>query len=1151
MRAAACCGYHHEMPRTNGESEATRVAAFIQRWRGVEASELSTAQSFVLELCDLLEVPRPHPTASQEYMFERPVVFQHGDGSTSSGRIDCYRKGCFVLEAKKLRERGSAGFDDALLRARSQAEGYARALPGSEGRPPFLIVVDVGNVIELYSEFSRTGGTYTPYPDPRSHRIPLEAITSPQTREQLRAVWLDPESLDPTKRSARVTQDVSKRLADLARSLEEAGNRPAHVAAFLTRCLFSMFAEDVELLPKGSFLHLLERHRLDPPNLVNMLRALWAEMDHGGFSAALAQSVLQFNGKLFKGPDSAGYSLPLTQGQIELLIGAARCNWREVEPAIFGTLLERALDPSERHKFGAHFTPRAYVERLVLPTIIQPLRAEWAYAQAVALIHANDGRLGDARQEVRRFHHRLCTARVLDPACGSGNFLYVTLEHMKRLEGEVLNQLQQFGEAQERLSLEGQSVTLQQLRGIELNPRAAALAELVLWIGFLQWQIRTRGNRAVAEPVIHDYGNIECRDAVLAWDRTVHARDKRGQEILTWDRRTFKPHPVTGRPVPDETALVPQLEYVGAAPATWPAAEYIVGNPPFIGARKLRPALGDGYVEALRAAYPDVPSTVDVVAYWWHKAAQLVSSGQARRFGLITTNSIVQSYTRPLLDKHLAQDSNLMLAFAIADHPWVQDGAAVRVSMTVGCAKGDADEAVIGTVVEESDEPEKVRLSLQSVPFIGPSLTSVSVEGDVKPLRANAGMCFQGVVPAGDGFKLSAEDLPKLGLREDALPDCVRPYLIGHDLAQLPERRYIIDLFGLEEEEVRRRWPALYERLLLHVKPERDQNPRPVYRRLWWIFAEPRPAMRRALAGLRRYIGTPYTAKHRFFTFVDGQYLPDAMIYPIASDDALILGVLSSSVHQFWCARFGGTLEDRPRYNSKRTFLPFPFPDIDTGLTPALRDRIRQLAEEIDAHRKRQQALHADLALTDAYNVLAVLRGVEQRELTAKEKRTHEQILLGSLQQLHDALDVAVAQAYGLDGTSTDGWKAQLMEIDLRRSQEESSGVVRWLRADLQAAGAEAAVQVEAQLEESPAAATSQPTSASALPRVSWPRELPDQVRAVAEVLSANGRALTLDEIGGRFTGRGPWRRSLPAILQTLEAVGKARTVGERWSGAQ
>ena len=680
--------------------------AFISRWHGVTASELSTAQSFVIDLCALLDVPRPHPTPEQNYMFERPVTFQYGDGSTSAGRIDCYRHGAFCLESKKLRAGAhSKRFDDGLLLARAQAENYARALPAAEGRPPFVLVVDVGTVIEVYAEFSQSGGTYTPFPDPRSHRIKLADLAQAEVRARLRQIWLDPHSLNPARISARVTRDVAELLAQLAKSLEGSKQNqpsdqsikkliaPEAVASFLTRCLFSMFAEDVELLPKGAFIGLLKQHRDEPATLQIMLRSLWADMDRGGFSIALAKKVLHFNGKLFKNSQADGYSLLLTPAQVDLLIEAARANWREVEPAIFGTLLERALNPTERHALGAHYTPRAYVERLVLPTVVEPLRAEWANTQAAALVLAHeaaeleahppvakggtdaasfDRRLLEEDQEaakrhagavrakwreasqlIKTFHHRLCTLRVLDPACGSGNFLYVTLEHLKRLEGEVLNQLGAFGDTQDLLTGGQETVNLQQLRGIELNERAAALAELVLWIGYLQWHIRTRGNAAVAEPVVHDYRNIECRDAVLAWTALEPAFDAQCQLLSRWDGVTFKTHPVTGELVPDEAAQVPQWRYLGARQAAWPQADFVVGNPPFIGASTMRAALGDGYVQALRAAWPQVPESADLVMYWWARAAALVGTGDVQRMGLITTNSLRQTFNRRVVQAAL------------------------------------------------------------------------------------------------------------------------------------------------------------------------------------------------------------------------------------------------------------------------------------------------------------------------------------------------------------------------------------------------------------------------------------------------------------------------------------------------------------------
>ena len=987
-------------------AEVNSVEWFIARWQGVrftDATELSTSQTFIIELCTLLGVPTPLPNDALDYVFERPITFAHGDGSTSPGRIDCYRRGHFVWESKKLRyvTAGGAAFNSAMITARTQAEDYARALPASEivaGRPPFVLVADIGHVIEVYAEFTRSGASYTPFPDPRSHRITLADLAQPEIRERLRLIWTDPIALDPARASARITRAVASQLAELARSLEQSGHRADHVAAFLTRSLFSMFAEDVELLPKGSFLKLLQAHRERPATLQQMLRVLWTDMDHGGFSAALATQVLKFNGKLFKEPNNDGYSLLLNAEQIDRLVLAARSNWREVEPAIFGTLLERALDPTERHALGAHYTPRAYVERLVLPTVVEPLRADWANAQAAAVLLAADAaglsgkahsqKMDEARGEIRKFHHQLCTLRVLDPACGSGNFLYVTLEHLKRLEGEVMNQLEAMGATQSILGLEGETVTPQQLLGIEIDERAAALAELVLWIGYLQWHIRTRGNKAVAEPVVHDYGNIEHRDAVLAWADTDLAYDDDGRLLSRWDGKTFKTHPVTGALVPDEAALVPQWKYIKPAQATWPVADYIVGNPPFIGASTMRAALGDGYVEALRGVWKEVPESADFVMHWWSRAAALVVSGSAKRFGLITTNSLRQTFNRRVVQA--AIDKGLALTFAIPDHPWVDsaNGAAVRIAMTVAAASGsvarstaalsaspvraepvEAIPARLLTVTQETTaDYGEVNVKLaEKTGLIHADLSIGANVASAVALRASDDMSNPGVKLHGAGFIVTPEEASALGLGTlPGLERHIRKYRNGRDLTDAPRGAMVIDLFGLTAEQARTQFPAVYQRVLERVKPERDQNNRASRRENWWLFGETNPKLRKQLANLPRYIATVETAKHRTFQFLDASILPDNMLVAIASDDAFHLGVLSCRLHAEWAWANGGSIGmyvGNVRYNKSRCFETFPFPDEDTGLTPALRERIAQLAEQIDAHRKRQQAAHPGLTL--------------------------------------------------------------------------------------------------------------------------------------------------------------------------------------------
>ena len=1139
--------------------------AFIARWQGVAASELATAQSFVIELCALLGVERPHPSAAQDYMFERPVTFQHGDGSTSSGRIDCYRRGHFVLEAKKLKAPGhTRGFDDGMLRARGQAEGYARALPAAEGRPPFVLVVDVGNLIEVYAEFSRSGGTYTPFPDPRSHRIALADLAEPRIRQRLRLIWSEPDALDPARISAQVTRAVSDQLARLARSLEDSGHAPHAVAAYLSRCLFSMFAEDVELLPAGSFLGLLQTHQRQPATLRQMLRILWADMDRGGFSAALAGQVLHFNGKLFKGAHEDGYSLPLTPAQVELLIAAARANWREVEPAIFGTLLERALDPAERHALGAHYTPRAYVERLVLPTVIEPLRADWTSAQAAALVLAHeaaslqgraaDAKLAEARAELQKFHHQLCTTRVLDPACGSANFLYVTLEHLKRLEGEVLNQLHELGHAQDQLGFEGETVTLQQLLGIELNPRAAALAELVLWIGWLQWHIRARGNAAVAEPVVHDYRNIDCRDAVLAWDAQEPAHDAAGQPRTRWDGVTYKRHPVTGEPVPDEAAQVPQWRYLGARPAAWPRADFIVGNPPFIGAASMRAALGDGYVEALRAAWPEVPESSDFVMYWWQRAARQVAAGQARRMGLITTNSLRQTFNRRVVQAALAAGTHLEMA--IADHPWVDfaGNAAVRIAMSV-LAPGEGEGELLTVTDERPGEFGEMQVTVKAQRgLIHADLSIGANVAATQALQSNTGLTFRGVTLMGTGFWVEPDD-PLIALE----PQIVKPLRNGRDLTDKVRGVYAIDFYGHTLEAAREVFPNAYQRVLIGVKPERDQSQRASYREKWWLFAEARPDMRRALESLERFVVTPMTAKHRTFQYLPAGVLPDQGLIVFAVSDSYVLGVLSSQLHIDWALATGSRLGvgNDPRYNNSRCFETFPFPDDDTGLTSELRQRIARLAEQIDQHRKRvlaPAAGHAGLTLTGLYNVLAALR--EGRALTAKEQAIHTQGLVGVLRELHDELDAAVRAAYGLPASATtDDVLAELVRLNARRAAEEAQGQVRWLRPAFQQAPAAPADQplpglAPADAPEAVAEGTADAASPAApAHRPPWPAALPAQIRLLADTLAASATPLSPEQLAARFQGKGRWRERLPTLLDTLAALGRVQPQADgRWA---
>jgi len=810
--------------------------------------------------------------------------------------------------------RGTGGWDDAMVRAKGQAERYVRYLPAEEPNPPFIIVCDVGHSFEVYADFTQNGKAYLPFPDPRTFRIQLKDLADEKIRERLQLIWTNPLALDPAKISADVTREIAGYLAELAKSLEQEKHDPETVAQFLTRCLFCMFAEDVGLLPDRAFSELLNSVPKDGTGFEDLLGTLFREMNKGtgkGISVVLRKKLLQFNGGLFQ-DDTV---LPVNGFQLGLLRKAANQQWKNVEPAIFGTLLERALVPEERHALGAHFTPRAYVERLVLPTVIDPLREEFENVYAAAVTHATKGDLKKARQEMNAFHDRLCQVRVLDPACGSGNFLYVALQQLKILEGELLDRAAQFGEDM-KLELETHTIDPHQFLGIELNPRAASIAELVLWIGYLQWHFKIHGQRTPPEPILRAFKNIECRDAVLQYNGEPQpARDEGGNIITVWDRRSTKTDLVTNRNVPDETKRVPLLTYSNPRPAVWPDADYIVGNPPFIGKVKLREDLGDGYAETLRATYPEVPESADFVLYWWHKAAALVRMGKATRFGLITTNSLRQTFARRVVEMHLkgsplvvtsgelprtsvgshgpsvgahgpsvgAHEPSveahgpsvgahgpsvgaheppvgaheppvgvhelpvgvhgpsgkpskaairpasrqecppLSLLFAIPDHPWVDtaEGAAVRIAMTVGAA--GKQEGDLLDVIDEQPHDDGSAVVTFAPTKHGVIFADLTVGADVagaRPLKANDGITSMGVMLAGRGFVIEGEEAECLGAGKDgSLTQVLRSIRNGRDLLDECRRMWVIDFTGLNAEQARTQYPALFQILLTRVKP--------------------------------------------------------------------------------------------------------------------------------------------------------------------------------------------------------------------------------------------------------------------------------------------------------------------------------------------
>lgn len=1037
IMVSACATYAGETTRKGLIEEMSPAEAFISRWERSEGMENATSQTFLNELCDLLQVDRPHPARARNrdnrYVFEKRVTFISPNGRRSQGRIDLYKRGCFVLESKQgsnpltpeqrkqaNRSRGTAvrttpGWDEAMIDARLQGEGYVRALPPEDGRPPFLMVLDVAHCLEVYADFARSG-VYTPFPSAREHRIQLKDLADPEIQYRLYLIWTDPLSLNPAIATERATNDIADLLAKLAASLERSGYEKETVSKFMMRCILSMYAEDVELLPKNSFTLLLARLRDDAAEILPgdsgsflstiEMTELWRNMYTGGYSEVVGAELKRFGGPLLGAETAAP---PLTLEQFEILFEAAKAEWSLVESSIFGTLLERALTARERHKMGTHFTPTAYVERLVAPIVIEPLTLEWRVARDRALGHIRHGDRDAARKAVREFHKQLCETVILDPACGSGNFLFTSLKMVKELEGEVLAALHDLGDIEYLHDDNRPTVGPRQFRGIELNPHAADIAELVLWLAYLQNHFKVNGRVPPSEPIIPPEPIIERRDAILAHDATA------------------------------------ETKYRPAAP--WPCADFVIGNPPFIGNKRMREFLGDDYVNGLFEAYPDFPKNTDYVMYFWNRAATLAREGRIVRFGLISTNSIRQVSNNQVIAMHLDAEPPLSLVYAIPDHPWIDSsgGAKVRIAMTGG--EAGRKQGLLATVAKTKsvDGVPKAELTTRYGRInpdltIGPDLTKAI------PMKANRNIAYIGMTLIGEGFSISDEKARELGLGAcPGLEKHIRPFRSGKDITGVSRNRWVIDFYGLDIKEVSERFPHVHRHLLDEVKPVRDKNNRSNYRRYWWILGEPRPGLRRALDGLDRYIATTITTKHRPFIFFDTAVIPESGVTAIALDDAYHLGVLSSRIHDVWSRAAGGSLGTAPRYNKSVVFDVFPFPDGDS----AGKSKVRNIAARIDQHRKERQGRYPKLTLTDMYNVLEQLRDGD--ELCLSDSVIREQGAVDALLALHEELDIAVAEAYGWPSDLSDDEIIQsLFDLNQHRAEEEAAGQIRWLRQDWQ-----------------------------------------------------------------------------------------------------
>ena len=933
--------------------------AFITKWRASALKERSAAQEHFIDLCRLLDEPTPAEAdpSGETYCFERGA---HKDAG-GDGWADVWKRHHFAWEYKGKRADLDVAFD--------QLRQYSLALEN----PPLLIVSD------MVRFRIRTNWTNSVS---RTHEFELDDLADASTRDRLKWAFSEPDRLRPGETRQSLTERVAASFASVAQALRERGHDPQAVAHFVNRLVFCMFADDVGLLPDHMFTRMLRHAQPAPERFIELAGDLFEVMATGGRVGF--ETVAWFNGGLFD--DSA--TLPLEKSDIETVLAASDLDWSEIDPSILGTLFERGLDPGKRAQLGAHYTDRDKIMLLVEPVVIRPLLAEWEVektaiaaelerADAAKSSAARTKRRNEAARRLRAFLEHLRRFTVLDPACGSGNFLYLALqalkdlEHRVQLEAEVLGFQRAFPE-----------VGPANVKGIELNPYAAELARVSVWIGEIQW-MRRNGFAEARDPILKPLDTIECRDAILTADDT-------------------EPE--------------------------WPAADVVIGNPPFLGGKLLITHLGEDYVSRMFLTYADrVPAEADLVCYWFEKAGRQIASGKAKRVGLVATNSIRGHANRRALQ--VATDGRRIFE-AWSDEPWVVEGAAVRVSLI--CFSGADDASVSGTRLNGEPVDEIHTDLTASRGGTGVDLTRV------RRLPENAGVAFMGDTKGGP-FDV-AGDQAREWLRLPANPngrtnaDVLKPWINGMDLTRRPAGKWIVD-FGwtMSASDA-----ALYEEpfrwVKEHVYPARQQNRREAYREYWWRHVEPRPGMWRALARLPRYIATPCVAKHRLFAWRDVRICPDHKLIVVARDDDTTFGILHSRFHELWSLRlcsWHGKGND-PSYTPTTTFETFPFP---AGLTPdvpatdfegdphavAIAEASRRLVELRDRWLNPPEWVEWVDEPAPGYPPCPVPR--DEQAAKALKKRTLTNLYNARPQWLvdaHAALDAAVAVAYGWSGDIND-----------------------------------------------------------------------------------------------------------------------------------
>ncbi len=868
---------------------------FIAKWAGVTLTERASAQPHFIDLCQLLNVPTPNDADHQGkfYTFEKNTDKDTG----RKGFADVWYEDHFAWEYK----RPNGDLDKALIQIRQ----YSGAL----GNPPLLVVSDIQR-IRIVPQF--TGYVTTPID------IAITDLADSRKRDLLRALWIKPEALKPTQTREGVTLAAAKQFGHIADRLQSRATGDPHlIAHFLIRILFCLFSENIGLLPPKHFTEMLRRFRSTPEGFMRRVIGIFSTMATGGFDGN--DAIRYFNGDLFT--RAAEEVLRLAPDELELLWHTTAHDWSSVAPSIFGTLFERGLDPAKRSQIGAHYTSEADIMDVVQPVVIAPLRRQWDDARASLDDYAAKGRAASepARRVLGQMQEAIRTTTVLDPACGSGNFLYVTLRLLHELEFELITWAAQH--ADQGVSLMFPLVNPQQLYGIEINPYAAELARAVIWIGHLQWMLEHGYD--VGDPVLQRLDNIHQADALLE-------RSDDGPP-----RRT-----------------------------PWPATTCIVSNPPFLGGNKVRAELGDAYVETLWREYgASVGAFADLVCYFVERAREQMAAGKVQRVGLITTNSIRGGVNRQVIENikrtTTPTDQKVDLFMAWADRPWILEGAAVRISMLGFDANADEPRILDG----------------HAVAAINADLTSTIDLTQARRLAENAGIGFMGIKKDApfDIDDATAQAMLAAKGNPNGRPnsDVVKPWMNALDITRRPRNMWIIDFgVGMPMEEA-----ALYEMPFEYVKqyclPIRAISRDRLYRQNWWLHARPRPDLRQAMMPFSRYIATPCVSKHRLFVWLDATIVPDHALIAFARDDDYTFGVLHSHAHEIWALRLGTSLEDRPRYTPTTTFETFPLPRPTDAQREAIAEAARRLVAQRDAWLNPPEASEADLkkrTLTNLYN---------------------------------------------------------------------------------------------------------------------------------------------------------------------------------------